>query len=429
MTDIDLLLRLGLALAIGLLVGLERGWHGRAEREGARVAGFRTFALVGLLGGISGALVPVAGASAVVAVLLALSALFALGYWSTLRADGDVGLTTEIALVLVYVLGVSAVLGEIAPTAAAGVVCALLLSMKSRLHGWIARMDSGELSALLMLALISVVGLPLMPDQGYGPGGVLNPYELWWAVVVVAGLSFLGYVAIRLGGANLGMLLTGLAGGLASSTSTTLALARMVRSQPTLAPMAAAGIVVAGSVAFLRVLFLAAMFQPLLLRQLALPVGIMAGVGFLGATGLTLLAGRRGEDGRPGGVEGIGNPLELGTALGFGAVLAVVLLGVHYLRLWLGVEGVYAAAALSGVTDVDALTISVSRLVGTELSAFHGSVAVVIAVSVNSAVKGAISLVAGNRRLGLRVLPVYAAAILCGAAALALSAQAGGTLP
>ncbi|MCA0939638.1 DUF4010 domain-containing protein [Salipiger pacificus] len=422
MTDMDLLQRLGLALAIGLLVGLERGWQGRAEREGARVAGVRTFALVGLLGGVTGGLAPVSGAVLPGAALLAVSGLLAVSYWFTLRAEGDAGLTTEIAMLLVFVLGAASVLGEMAPTAAAGVLCALLLSLKSRLHGWVAHMDSGELSAVLKLALISVVGLQLMPDQGYGPGGVLNPYDLWWAVVVVAGLSFLGYVAIRIGGAKLGMLLTGLCGGLASSTSTTLALSRVVRAQPGLAPMAAAGILAAGAVAFLRVLALVAVFGPALLNQLTLPVGVMAAVALLATVALSLRA--RAGTAAAGQVEGIANPLELGAALGFGGVLAAVLLGVHYLRLWLGVEGVYAAAALSGLTDVDALTISVSRLVGRDLAAFHGAVAIFIAVSVNSVVKGAISFFAGSRALGLRVLPVYLLTIVAGGAMLALGAPA-----
>ncbi|WP_353476233.1 MgtC/SapB family protein (plasmid) [Salipiger sp. H15] len=416
MTTIEIFERFGLALAIGLLIGLERGWSGRMDAEGTRVAGVRTFAIAGLLGAVSGWLAGLSSPVVLAAVLLCLTLLLAASYWIGVRQGGDAGLTTEIALLLVVVLGAAAVLGEKAPVAAAAVVVALLLSMKTRLHGWVAGMDSAELSAVIKLAVISVVILPLMPDRGYGPGGVLNPYELWWAVVVVAGLSFLGYVAIRLGGANLGMLLTGLCGGLASSTSTTLALARVVRAQPGLAPMAAAGTVAAGSVAFLRVLVLAAMFQPALLPQLALPMGGMAAVGFLGTAFLYLRAGRHAGEGAR--LEGIGNPLELSTALGFGAVLAAVLLGVHYLRLWLGTEGVYAAAALSGITDVDALTISVSRLVGEEMPAFEGAVAIFIAVAVNLVVKTGISFFTGNARLGLRVAPVSALAILCGGAAL-----------
>ncbi|GGD46111.1 MgtC/SapB family protein [Sinisalibacter lacisalsi] len=416
MDDVEIFRRLLLALAIGLLFGLERGWHAREQAEGDRIAGIRTFALTGLLGGISGWLVTVTAPIFLAAVLLALAGLLAVSYWLQTRSDEDLGLTTEIALLLTFVLGAVSMLGEMAHAAAVAVVAALLLAMKRPLHRWVAQIERFELEAAFKLALISVVVLPLLPDQGYGPGETLNPYELWWAVVVVAGLSFAGYLAIRLVGARLGILATGLFGGLASSTSTTLALARLVRSQGALAPVAAVGVVLAGSVTFLRILVLAAIFQPRLVAPLALPMGVMAATGLLGAAAIHLLSDRNGKTEDE--IEGIANPLELKTALTFGAVLAVVLLGVFYLRDWLGTSGVYAAAAMSGVTDVDALTISVSRLVGGDLALGTGAIAIFIAVAVNTAVKAGISLVAGDRRLGLRVIVVYLAVIAAGGASL-----------
>ncbi len=416
MDDVEIFRRLLLALAIGLLFGLERGWHAREQAEGARIAGIRTFALTGLLGGISGWLVTVTAPIFLAAVLLALAGLLAVSYWLQTRSDEDLGLTTEIALLLTFVLGAVSMLGEMAHAGAVAVVAALLLAMKRPLHRWVAQIERFELEAAFKLALISVVVLPLLPDQGYGPGETLNPYELWWAVVVVAGLSFAGYLAIRLVGARLGILATGLFGGLASSTSTTLALARLVRSQGALAPVAAVGVVLAGSVTFLRILVLAAIFQPRLVAPLALPMGVMAATGLLGAAAIHLLSDRKGKTEDE--IEGIANPLELKTALTFGAVLAVVLLGVFYLRDWLGTSGVYAAAAMSGVTDVDALTISVSRLVGGDLALGTGAIAIFIAVAVNTAVKAGISLFAGDRRLGLRVIAVYLAVIAAGGASL-----------
>ncbi len=229
MADTDILIRLALALSIGLLLGLERGWHERGAREGDRTAGIHTFALTGLLGGICGWLahgtlpiLPAAG-------LLALTVLLAVSYRAKLSRDADLGLTTEIALLLTFGLGVAATLAEMAPAAAGAVVVAVLLSLKPRLHGLIDRIEHLELEALLKLALISAVILPLLPDRGFGPGAVLNPYELWWAVVIVAGLSFAGYVAIRLFGTGAGIMVTGFFGGFASSTSTTLVLSRLAR--------------------------------------------------------------------------------------------------------------------------------------------------------------------------------------------------------
>lgn len=416
MSDLEIFQRLGLALAIGLLFGLERGWHQRDRPEGGRIAGVRTFAIAGLLGGVCGWLASLTAPVVLAVAFLGLSGLVAVTYWMRSKVANDIGLTTAVAFLLAFSLGAASVLGEMAPPAAVAVVAAVLLSMKTRLHRWVARIERLELEAVLKLALISVVILPLLPNQGYGPGATLNPYHIWWAVVVVAGLSFFGYAAMHLGGAGLGMLLTGLFGGLASSTSTTLALSRLVHAQRNLAQPAAAGIVIAGSVTFLRILVLVAIFQPVLIAPLALPMGAMAGVGLAGA-GLFWLLGGGGKPGQEKLAE-IANPLELKTALSFGAALAVVLLAVHYLEAWIGAGGVYAAAALSGVTDVDAVTISVSKLVDTDLVATTAATAIFIATSVNTMVKAGISMAVGNRSLGLRVGLVYIAVILAGAVSL-----------
>ena len=418
MDDIELFQRLGVALAIGLLLGLERGWHGREEPEGARIAGLRTFALAGLLGGVSGWLASLTGAVVLAFVFLGLAGLLALSYRVRLQENDDLGLTTEVALLLTFGLGAAAVLGDLAPPAAVAVVAALLLTMKRRLHRWVARIERLELEALLRLALISVGILPLLPDQGYGPGAALNPYEIWWAVVIVAGLSFVGYAAIRLGGADLGVLLTGLFGGLASSTSTTVALSRLARAQGGLARVAASGAVVAGSVTFLRVLVLAAIFEPALVAPLAVPMGVMAVTGLGGAA---ILSVRDGGKDRASDLGTVANPLNLGSALAFGALLTIVLLVLHYLESWYGGAGIQVAAALSGVTDVDAITISVSRLVGGDLAVNAAATAIFIAVAVNTAVKAAISVGMGGKAMGLRVGSVYAFVVTVGISALWLA--------
>ena len=299
MDDTEILSRLGLALSIGLLFGLERGWHGRDASEGARIAGIRTFALTGVLGGIAAWLASLTSPVVLGGAFVALGLLVAVSTWTRLKAQGDIGLTSEMALFLVFALGAVSVLGNIVPAAAVAVVAALLLTMKARLHRWIAQIDRLELDAVFKLGLISVVVLPLLPNEGFGPGQTLNPYELWWAVVVVAGLSFLGYLGVRLAGPNLGILMTGTFGGLASSTSTSLVLARLARRHPALGQVAAAGIVVAGSITFLRILVLVRIFEPALLVPLAPPMVVMAATGLAGAALIHVMARRKaGDDGK-----------------------------------------------------------------------------------------------------------------------------------
>jgi uncharacterized membrane protein (DUF4010 family) len=422
MDDLELFQRFGVALAIGLLLGLERGWHGRDAREGGRIAGLRTFALVGLLGGGGGWLASLTGAVVLAFAFLGLAGLLALSYRVRLTENEDLGLTTIVAVLLTFALGAASVLGGPALPAAIAVIAALLLTMKERLHRWVARINRLELDAMLRLALISVVILPLLPDRGYGPGAALNPYEIWWAVVIVAGLSFVGYAAIRLGGADLGILLTGLFGGLASSTSTTVALSRLARTQAGLGPVAASGAVVAGSVTFLRVLALAAIFEPSLIAPLAVPMGVMAVAGLGGAA---ILRTRDRGGGRASDLQTVANPLNLGAALAFGALLTLVLLALHVLEAWLGEAGIHVAAALSGVTDVDAITVSVARLVGDDLAVTAGAKAVFIAAAVNTAVKAGIAIGMGGTAMGLRVGSVYAIVLAAGVAAMWFAAGGG----
>jgi len=418
MDELEIFRRLGLALAIGLLFGLERGWHERETSEGGRIAGIRTFALTGLAGAVIGWIASVTTPVVLGLGLLALALLVAVSYWTRLRADDDIGLTTEIALLLAFALGAAAFLAEMAPVAATGVVATALLSLKRVLHRWIAQIRRLELVALVQLALISVVILPILPNAGFGPGAVLNPYELWWAVVIVAGLSFFGYAAMRLAGPELGILITGLFGGLASSTSTTLALSRLVRDTPALAPLAAVGTVAAGSVTFLRVLVVAAIFAPGLFALLAPSMVVMALTGFAGVVVLRATHAR-GSAGHP-EIDTVSNPLALVTALSFGVILAIVVLGTHYLENWFGDAGIYAAAALSGSNDVDALTISVARMTETDLAGAVAANAIFIAVSVNTAVKAAIAVAVGGMGLGLRVIGVYSVALVAGVATLRL---------
>lgn len=422
MDEIELFRRLGLALAIGLLLGVERGWRARETPSGVRVAGVRTFALTGLLGGFSGWLALAAGPILPALIFAGFAALIVVSYGVSARRDGDLGITTEIALLLAFALGAAATLGAMALAAAGAVAAAALLALKATLHGWIEHIRRLELNAAIQLAVLSVVLLPLLPDRGLGPFGALNPHALWLAVVLVAGLSFLGHVAIRAAGPGLGVLITGLLGGLASSTATTLAFARLARGDAALTPALAVGAALAGSVTFLRMLVVASAFNAALAQALAVPLGAMAATGFAGAL-ILRLAFARGAAGAADAAEAPEgeNPLALAIALKFAVFLAAVAVGTAYLKQWFGAAGVYAAAAMAGVGDVDAVTISIARMTGADLGPCVAAGAVVLAVSINSVVKAGIALTVGGARLGLRVGLVYAATLAAGAAALWLA--------
>ncbi|MDR9394690.1 MAG: MgtC/SapB family protein [Roseovarius sp.] len=418
MDETDLLRRLGLALAIGLLFGLERGWSARRRPEGGRIAGLRTFALAGLLGGICGWLATITTPVVLGFAFLGVAMLVSVSYAIRLQQDDDRGLTTEIALLVAFGLGAGAVLGDMPTTAAAAVLAAALLALKTTLHRWVKHLRRFELMAVLQLAVISVVVLPVLPDRGFGPGGVLNPHAIWWAVILVAGLSFAGYAAMRLAGDRLGAIITGLFGGLASSTPTTLALARRARAQPPLAPVLSVGIVLAGAVTFLRITILAALFAPALLDRLAVPMACMALAG-LGGAGLifaSLSPEAQKDRATP---PPISNPLGLEAALLFGLLLAAVLLGTHYLRQWFGDAGVYTAAALSGITDVDAITISLARIAETGIAVRTAAIGIFVATGVNTLIKAAITLAVAGWPAGWRVMAAHGASLATGAAVIA----------
>lgn len=408
--------RLAAALAVGLIVGLERGWRDRGLAEGARVAGLRTFALLGLLGGVLALLQPVLGAGPLVAGILGVGGAFAVAYAITLRETGSRSLTSLVAALVTLVLGALAALEQAAVAVGCAVLTAVLLDMKPVLHRWLRLVEADELRAALQLGVLSAVVWPLLPDTGMGPYGALNPYRLWLAVVLVAGLSLAGHFAMRLAGPRDGVMLTGLLGGLASSTAVTVALARRSREQPGAAASLAAGVLLACGVMFVRIGILLAALQPVLLSSMAWPLGAMAAIVFAAGAWLWR-SGRRGEaHDRKSPVEA---RYDLMTALSFAALMAAVSVLTQALRDTWGDAGLYALAALSGLADVDAMTVSIARLHaldGVVTSAASNALLLVMASNLLS--KGLLAWGVGGRWLGWRVGAGFTAAVAGGAVAL-----------
>jgi uncharacterized membrane protein (DUF4010 family) len=401
---------LGVALAIGFLIGIERGWSERDEQEGTRVAGVRTFALIGLLGGASALVAQPLGAWVPAVGLLALASLFATAHVirSRLRTD-QLGITVPVAGLLTFVLGAIAASGAVTAAAAAAVVAALLLSSKPTLHRWLGTLSREELAAGLQLLLLSVVVLPLLPDQGYGPWQALNPHRIWWMVVLIAAISFVGYFAVKTAGTRKGSLFTALFAGLSSSTALTLHFSRLARTRPELRQLFATGILLACGTMLPRMAVVLALIAPALLPSALPAIALMT----LTLYGVALLQwrsldGDRGETATP-----LANPLELRAAIGFGVLLALVMVLAKAMELWLGDAGVLALAAASGIADVDAITLSLAGMSRSSLDPRIAVTGIVVAAASNCLVKGGMAVAVGGARLTLPVaLPLAAAALL-----------------
>jgi uncharacterized membrane protein (DUF4010 family) len=409
----DALPSLAIALAAGLIVGMERGWVERGGAEGSRLAGVRTFALIGLLGGLWELLGngnPLLFGFA----FFGFAVVMAVAHFAEARDDHDYGITTVVAALITFVLGAVAVRGQHVAAAAGAVVVATLLSLKPVLHGWLARIEQEELSAALKLMLISIVVLPLIPDRGYGPWEAINPYRLWWFVVLLSAISFAAYVAVKIGGPKHGILWTGVLGGLISSTGVTVQLSRLSKKAEQ-QNVIAAGILVSCGTMFLRVLLVVAFVNRDLLLRLVLPFLVMA-------LPLYLAAFYFARQGSPASVEPLShrNPLEIVQALKFGVLLAVILLASKALQVYWGSSGLHLAAIATGLADVDAITISIARMTSGGLPLETAAIAATLAAMANTLTKGVLSGSIGGKILGTKILFPVAVALAGGATALLL---------
>lgn len=410
--------------AIGLLIGLER------ERHPATAAGLRTFTLTALFGTASALLGELVGTAWVAAIgLLLVGAMAVAAQPRGAGPTGDPGTTTTVALLLCFVLGAMTWHGLATAAASLAVVVTALLYFKPELKGLTERITRSDMLSILQFGALSLVVLPALPDRGFGPHGALNPYQIWLMVVLISGVSLAGYVTLRLVGARRGLLLTGLLGGLVSSTATTVTYARRVRDDPSQAHASALVILLAGTVVFARVALLAAVVAPSVLPALA-PVLLAAGMPMLVA-GLALWRRLPAAAGTAEAVPPrVGNPMELRTAFAFAGFYALVLLFAAELAQRLGGAGLYAVALLSGLTDVDALTLGSLRLHGVGgVTAQQAVVAIAIAFLANIGFKFAVAGWIGRRVLAGRSAAGFlaSAAALLAAIALLLAPEATGS--
>jgi uncharacterized membrane protein (DUF4010 family) len=402
MNELDLYLRLGVALAIGLAVGIERGWKQRDEGEGERQAGVRTFALFALLGAGAALTVSTAGPLPLTALALGVSVLVVTLYFTSQREpEDDRGATTETAALLTFVAGALAGLGQLLAAGIIGALMVALLDFKDQLHSVLRRIKDFELAAAVKLLLVAAVLLPLMPDRGYGPGAVLNPRNLLWAVFIIGLLGLLGYAAMKIAGPKRGALLFGFIGGFMSSTAVTLNAARSVREQPRTAQLYAVSIAGAQAVMFVRTAALSAILNATVAIHILVPVAVGAATAAIVAAVFYRRVEAKNEQGEllP------GKPDQLVTAFEFIAVVVVALVTGHYAEVYGGDLGMIVSSIVAGGVDVDAATVSVSTISGAQSNApgpTTAAIAIVAALAANSVVKTGIAYFRGNGALALR---------------------------
>jgi uncharacterized membrane protein (DUF4010 family) len=421
----ELLSRMALALGIGLLFGLERGWRKREAEPGSRAAGIRTFAISGLLGGTIGALAAAAGGAASVGGGVVLGAGFAT--YSTVlavfgrdenRASGTFSATSVIAGMLTFALGAYAFLGDMRIAAAAAVAAAGLLAIREEIHGWVAKITWPELRSLFVLLAMTFIALPIVPNDPIGPFGGVNPREVWIIALVLAGVSFLGYVAVKYFDTRRGLLMAAIAGGVASSTAVTVTYARHAAAGEGPPRLLAAGVALASAVMFLRVVVIVAALAPglLILVTPALSAATIFAAGFA----IVSAYGRHRRRHEQSEVR-LRNPFDFWSVLAFAVFLGLIIVLGRAVGERFGASATVLGAAAVGIADVDSVTISVTRLIPNTLDANSATFAILAAVAVNTLSKTAIGAVIGRGRFAGHIAAMTLGCLLAGGAALWLT--------
>lgn len=396
---------LGIALGLGLLIGLQR------ESTSSPLAGVRTFPLITILGTLCALLAQSFGGWILGLGFLSLTAIVCVGKIIELQSDkAGLGLTTEIAMLLMFGVGAYLVGGHKAIAIAVGAGAAVLLQYKGVLHGIVARLGETDVKAIMQFALLSLVILPVLPDRTFGLYSVLNPRQIWLMVVLIVGINLVGYIVYKFFGVKAGVVLGGILGGVISSTATTVSYARRTANVSTQSGLAALVILIASSVVFGRLLLEITFVAPSFWSVAAPPLIIMLVVLALLSAGLWFWDKEKENE-----MPEQGNPTELKGALFFGLLYAVVLFAVAAVKELFGSQALYAVATLSGLTDVDAITLSTSQLVHAErLDANTGWRLILVATMSNLFFKTAIVAVLGHRQLLIKIATLYGIAFLVG---------------
>ena len=405
--EISLILKFLISFAIGALIGTER------ERKQSKIkefAGIRTFMLIAVFG-TSSAFLSTFYPNFILIAFLGLAAMVGLSYMTSTREIGDIGITTEVVALLTFILGALCFTDEglqIVPILA--IIITTLLAVKPYLHTFARKISQKEIINTLKFLIIAFVILPLLPDQTFGPLNVFNPYQIWLVVVFISGISFAGYILMKFIGAERGISATGIIGGLVSSTAVTTAMAARVRETDFIIRAAVFATVVASSMMFLRVLFEVAVINPNLISLLTVPMLSMGVVGIA----LGLLAWKTTKIREVGEDFKLKNPFSLKPALIFGLLFLIILFASKIADIYFGSSGIYITSIISGVADVDAITISMAILARNTISPDVAVTAITLAAISNTIVKFLIALFFGTRKFGYLIGAIFAVIISVG---------------
>lgn len=401
-TQLDLLIRLLVACGIGLLLGMERE-HSALVKKEPIFAGIRTFVLLALMGFTGAALHFLLSPWIFAVIFLAVMTLTGISYWIT-SVKGDIGSTSELAALLTMLLGALSFLGFIELSLMISVIVLVMLSSKMQLMNVIGRITQEEIYALVRFVVIALLVFPFLPDENYGPYDAINPREIGWVVILTSGVGFLGYVLMRILGANIGILLTGIVGGLVSSTMVTWVFSKKSKEKSPLNALYTSAILAACTIMVVRVFLWVFLFNKVLLAGLALPLSIL----FLTAAGATVyffLKDKK-ENGHQANMP-LGKPLELTNAMWFGVLYVAILLVISYANDYFGNEGIYITSGIAGLSDVDAITISISKMSAISISVTTAQNAILLATLANTVAKFVIALWASSKEMRRHVILGY----------------------
>src|SRR5687768_14909860 len=408
LTQVEFLIRLGVACGIGFLIGLEREHSALAKKE-EEFAGIRTFIFLSLLGFLAAAMNFLITPWIFVSIIIGVIILTSISYWVLAHGRGDIGGTSELTAIIAVLLGGLTFLGYIEMSLMITVIVVVLLSLKFKLQTVIGQITDEEMYDYIRFGVVALLIFPFLPDQTYGPYDVINPREIGWVILLTSGLGFIGYVLMRIFGAGKGILLSGIIGGLVSSTAVTWVFSKKSKEAPSLSLNCAIAILAASSIMVIRVFIWVIVFNPDLLSTFALPLSIV----FLSAIGVAIYfyflekKNKKTDTEMP-----LGKPLNLSGALIFGLIYTVIILLVAYASETFGKSGIYITSGIGGLSDIDAITISVTRLSRESIEILTAGNAILIATVANTLVKIGISLWAGSTELRKYIFIGYGAIFL-----------------